>query len=72
MNLGTENLANVTAAHSLSADIATGWRPKLKIIGPMPLNFDNKHIDPFVQSILSTDASLFSVVYLGTKYRKYS
>ena len=27
--------------YSLSADIATGWRPKMKIIGPMPLNFDN-------------------------------
>lgn len=33
------------ASYSLEADLATGWKPKLKIIGPMPLNFDNPSVD---------------------------
>jgi hypothetical protein len=51
--------------HTLTADLATGWKPKLKIIGPMPLNFDNKYIDKTIRNLLFSDASIFSVAYLG-------
>jgi hypothetical protein len=26
--------------YSLEADIMTGWQPKMKVVGPIPLNFD--------------------------------
>lgn len=58
---------NKHASHSLDADLATGWRPRLKIIGPMPLNFDNEHIDRLLKPVLSSDTSLYEVVYLGTQ-----
>ena len=39
-------------SHSLEADMATGWKPKLKIIGPMPLNYDNPSVDKSVKALL--------------------
>jgi len=30
----------------------TGWKPKLKIIGPMPLNFDNKAVDKSIMALV--------------------
>lgn len=51
--------------HSLSADIAMGWKPKLKVIGPIPLNFDNQFIDKSIKDVLKSDASIYSVIYLG-------
>lgn len=59
------SLGNVPSSHSLQADIVTGWKPKMKIIGPMPLNFDNPHLDKTIRSIMSSDTSIYSVVYLG-------
>ena len=38
--------------HTLEADMITGWKPKLKIIGPMPLNFDNAAVDKSVMALL--------------------
>lgn len=38
--------------HSLEADLLTGWKPKLKIIGPMPLNFDNPLIDKSIMALI--------------------
>ena len=55
-------------SHSLEADLATGWRPRLKIIGPMPLNFDNQHIDRILRPIISSETSLDEVVFLGNIY----
>ena len=48
------NSYNKQASHSLDADIATGWRPRLKIIGPMPLNFDNQHVDKILRPLVSS------------------
>lgn len=31
--------------YSLEADIVTGWKPKSKIVGPIPFNFDNQVVD---------------------------
>lgn len=39
-------------SHSLEADLATGWKPKLKIIGPMPLNFDNPDVDSAIMALV--------------------
>ena len=39
-------------SYSLEADMATGWKPKLKIIGPMPLNFDNPTVDKSLMALL--------------------
>ena len=61
-----EDSRNKNDNHSLQADIATGWRPRLKIIGPMPLNFDNPHIDKILRPLISSDTSLDQVIYLGT------
>lgn len=60
-----EEIMQVPQSHSLQADMVTGWKPKLKIIGPMPLNFDNKYIDKTVKSIVNSDTSIYSAVYLG-------
>lgn len=37
--------------YSLEADIITGWKPKMKVIGPVPLNFDNSIVDEIVDEL---------------------
>lgn len=44
----------------------TGWKPKMKIIGPMPLNFDNPNLDNLIKPLTYSDTSIHEVVYLGT------
>jgi hypothetical protein len=39
-------------SYSLEADMATGWKPKLKIIGPMPLNYDNNLVDKSILALV--------------------
>lgn len=45
--------------------MATGWKPKMKIIGPMPLNFDNPDLDNLIKPLVFSDTSIHEVVYLG-------
>lgn len=54
--------------YSLEADMATGWKPKMKIIGPMPLNFDNPSIDNLIKPLVFSETSIHEVVYLGTMH----
>jgi hypothetical protein len=55
--------------YSLEPDLASGWVPKLKVIGPIPLNFDNNLTDRLVDTLLNErKTSFYSVVYLGTYY----
>jgi hypothetical protein len=56
-----------TKPYSLEPDIATGWIPKMKIIGPIPLNFDNIITDHVVNSLLQHFRlhNYYRVVYLG-------
>lgn len=37
--------------------MATGWKPKMKIIGPMPLNFDNSHLDKLIKPLIYSETS---------------
>ncbi len=46
-----------------------GWRPKLKVIGPIPLNFDNEFIDKAIKDLLKSEVSIYSVVYLGMAFK---
>jgi hypothetical protein len=69
MNNNPQNdIGMLNENHTLSADLATGWKPKLKIIGPMPLNFDNPFIDKTIKHLLFSDASIFTIVYLGNEF----
>lgn len=42
-----------------------GWKPNLKVIGPVPLNFDNPYIDKSIKEILKSQTSFYYVSYLG-------
>ena len=46
--------------------MATGWKPKLKIIGPMPLNYDNPSVDRSIMALICQESAFYEVVYLGT------
>jgi hypothetical protein len=37
--------------YSLEADIATGWQPKMKVVGPVPLNFDATVQDELIETL---------------------
>lgn len=53
--------------YSLEADIATGWQPKMKVVGPVPLNFDASVCDELVEVLTSFgNRHNERVVYLGT------
>lgn len=40
--------------YSLEAKIRiSGWRPKTKIVGPIPFNFDNQVIDELIDELTS-------------------
>lgn len=54
--------------YSLEPDIATGWVPKMKVIGPVPLNFDCGITDAVVSGILQHARlpNYYRVLYLGT------
>lgn len=54
------------ANYSLQADLLTGWKPKLKIIGPMPLNFDNPRVDKSIMSLVHQESAFYEVVFMGT------
>ena len=63
MNNQQEELQPIS--YSLEADMATGWKPKLKIIGPMPLNFDNPTVDKSLMALISQESAFYQVSYLG-------
>ena len=46
--------------------MATGWKPKLKIIGPMPLNYDTPRVDRSIMALICQESAFYEVVYLGT------
>jgi hypothetical protein len=37
----------------------------MKIIGPMPLNFDNHSLDNLIKPLIYSDTSVHEVIYLG-------
>lgn len=39
--------------------MATGWRPKTKLVGPIPFNFDSQVVDELVDELTS----------FGSKYK---
>jgi hypothetical protein len=39
--------------YSLEADLVTGWQPKMKVIGPVPLNFDASVCDLVIETLTS-------------------
>lgn len=39
--------------YSLEADMITGWRPKTKMVGPIPFNFDNQIVDQLIDELTS-------------------
>lgn len=54
--------------YSLEADIITGWRPRTKILGPIPLNCDDRLVDEIVEELTSFGSRHRErVVYLGTQ-----
>jgi hypothetical protein len=56
----------VTKTYSLEPDMLSGWKPKMRIVGPVPLNFDNPIIDTIVEELTSYgNKYLERVVYLG-------
>jgi hypothetical protein len=47
--------------------MATGWRPKSKIVGPIPFNFDYQIVDELVDELTSFGSKYRErVIYLGT------
>lgn len=44
--------------------MVTGWQPKMRVVGPVPLNFDCAVVDELVE-ILTTQRKKEQVVYLG-------
>lgn len=60
-----EQEESLTQNYSLEADLVTGWKPKLKIIGPMPLNFDNRSVDRSIMALLHQDSAFYTISYLG-------
>lgn len=38
----------VTKTYSLEPDMLSGWKPKMRIVGPVPLNFDNPVVDTVI------------------------
>ena len=45
--------------------MATGWKPKLKIIGPMPLNYDNPSVDGSLMALIRQESAFYQISYLG-------
>ena len=47
--------------------MSTGWRPKVRMLGPIPLNFDFKIVDEIVDELTSFGRKYKErVIYLGT------
>lgn len=65
-NFMNSDIEEVAISHSLEADMATGWKPKLKIIGPMPLNYDNPVVDKSIMALVHQESAFYEVVYMGT------
>lgn len=54
--------------YSLDADIITGWRPKNRILGPIPFNFDAALLDEIVDELTSFGSKYKErVIYLGKR-----
>jgi hypothetical protein len=52
--------------YSLEADILTGWRPRTKILGPIPLNCDAHLLDEVIDELTSFGSCHRErVIYLG-------
>ena len=61
----------LTKNYSLEADMITGWRPKQRVVGPIPLNFDSTITDEIIDELTSFGVKYRErVIYLG-KYGKY-
>lgn len=49
--------------------MATGWRPKFSMPGPIPLNFDSNVVDAVVEELTSFGSKYRErVVYLGNQF----
>jgi len=52
--------------YSLEADMINGWRPKTKLVGPIPFNFDSQVIDELIDELTSFGSKYKErVIYLG-------
>ena len=64
MNFPAVELLNKN--YSLEADMITGWRPKFRIVGPIPFNFDNAVTDEVIDELTSFGKNHRErVIYLG-------
>lgn len=58
-----------TKNYSLEADMVTGWRPKLKVLGPIPFNFDSRILDELIDELTSFGRKYRErVIYLGMSH----
>lgn len=47
--------------------MVSGWKPRMRIVGPVPLNFDNPIVDTIVEELTSYGKHHSErVIYLGT------
>jgi hypothetical protein len=57
----------ITKTYSLEPDMVSGWKPRMRIVGPVPLNFDNPIVDTIVEELTSYGKHHSErVIYLGT------
>lgn len=68
-NIVSSNFPAVDLAsknYSLEADMVTGWRPKIKLVGPIPFNFDSRVVDELIDELTSFGSRHKErVIYLG-------
>lgn len=56
-----------TKNYSLEPDMMSGWRPNTRIVGPVPLNFDNPVVDTIVEELIGfCSKHKERIIYLGT------
>lgn len=61
----------VTKTYSLEPDMLSGWKPRMRIVGPVPLNFDNPIVDTIVEELTSYGKHHTErVIFLGTHSSK--
>ena len=66
VNLSFPAVELLSKNYSLEADMITGWRPKFKIVGPIPFNFDSPVLDQVIDELTSFGHKYKErVIYLG-------
>ena len=66
VNLSFPAVDLLNKKYSLEADIITGWKPKFKVLGPIPFNFDSAITDEVIDELTSFGQKHKErVIYLG-------